>query len=85
MNFTPGYLDFPGVDPGEKRPQGNRWICDFPWGTLGYWQICSKLKKCATPGKLAKIPGGTPGYMALKSTKTTSSEPLIQPLLWQPL
>jgi hypothetical protein len=41
--------------------------------TLGYWQICSKLKKCATPGKLAKIPGGTPGYMALKSTKTTTS------------
>jgi hypothetical protein len=41
--------------------------------TLGYRQICSKLKKCATPGKLAKIPGGTPGYMALKSTKTTTS------------
>jgi hypothetical protein len=24
-----------------------------------YWQICSKLKKRATPGKFAKIPGGT--------------------------
>jgi hypothetical protein len=29
---TPGYLDFPWVDPGEIRPQGNWWICDFPWG-----------------------------------------------------
>jgi hypothetical protein len=47
--------------------------------TLGYRQICSKLKKCATPGKLAKIPGGTPGYMALKSTKTTSTVTSIIP------
>ncbi len=30
--FTLGYLDFPWVDPGDVRPQSNRWIYDLTWG-----------------------------------------------------
>ncbi len=67
----PRVFGFPRGRPRGKKTPG--YPVDLRL-TLGYRQICSKLKKCATPGKLAKIPGGTPGYMALKSTKTTSSD-----------
>ncbi len=52
--FTPGYLDFPGVDPGEIRPQGNRWIYGFPWGTGKFVQ---NLINAPAQGNSQKYPG----------------------------
>jgi hypothetical protein len=52
--FTPGYLDFPWVDPGEIRPQGNWWIYDFPWGIGKFVQ---NLRNAQPQGNWRKHPG----------------------------
>jgi hypothetical protein len=52
--FTPGYLDFPWVDPGEIRPQGNRWIYDFPWGIGKFVQ---NWRNAPPQGNWRKYPG----------------------------
>jgi hypothetical protein len=45
--------------------------------TLGYWQISSKLKKCASPGKLAKIPGGTPKQCQINDLSRSEASVLL--------
>jgi hypothetical protein len=61
VKCTPGILISLGSTPGKSYPRVPQGFATLPWGTLGYWQISSKLRNCATPGTLAKIPGGTPG------------------------
>ncbi len=56
--FTPGYLDFPWVDPGEIIPQGNRWIYDLPWGIGKFVQNLSKAPPQGNWQKYPEVPRG---------------------------
>jgi hypothetical protein len=52
--FTPGYLDFPWVDPGDIRPQGNRLIYDLP---CGIGKLVQNLRNAPPQGNWRKYPG----------------------------
>jgi hypothetical protein len=60
--FTPGYLDFPWVDPGDIRPQGNRWIYDLPWG-IGKFVQNLEMRHPRETGENTR---GYPGVNGLK-------------------